>query len=104
MRFEFATATQIIFGQGTIQEVAPLAAKMGHRAFVITGHSVDRAMPLLEQLKRQGIQSVTFTIPSEPTTTMAFTGAQKAREASPIWLLELVAEVSSIPVKWLPHF
>lgn len=81
MRFEFATATRIIFGQGTIQEVAPRAAKMGHRAFVITGHSVDRATPLLEQLKRQGIQSVTFTIPGEPTTTMAFTGAQKARKA-----------------------
>ena len=81
MRFEFATATRIIFGQGTIQEVAPLVAKMGHRAFVITGHSVDRATPLLEQLKKQGIESVTFTIPGEPTTTMAFTGAQKARKA-----------------------
>jgi len=81
MRFEFATATRIIFGQGTIQEVASLAAKMGHRAFVITGHSIERAMPLLEQLKRQGIEPVTFNVPGEPTATMAFTGAQKAREA-----------------------
>jgi alcohol dehydrogenase class IV len=81
MRFAFATATRIIFGQDTLQEVAPLAAKMGHRAFVIMGHSVARATPLLEQLKRQGIESVTFNVPGEPTTAMAFTGAQKAREA-----------------------
>jgi len=81
MRFEFATVTRIIFGQGTIQEVASLAAKMGHRAFVITGHSIERAMPLLEQLKRQGIEPVTFNVPGEPTATMAFTGAQKARES-----------------------
>ena len=32
MRFEFATATRIIFGDGTIYEVAPLAAEMGRRA------------------------------------------------------------------------
>ena len=81
MRFEFATVTRVIFGQGTIQEVAPLVAKMGYRAFVITGHSVARATPLLEQLKKQGTESVTFNVPGEPTTTMAFTGAQKAREA-----------------------
>ena len=81
MRFEFATVTRLIFGQGTIQEVAPLVAKMGYRAFVITGHTVARATPLLEQLKKQGTESVTFNVPGEPTTTMAFTGAQKAREA-----------------------
>jgi len=72
MRFEFATATRIVFGHGTLREVGPLAADMGCRAFVITGSNVERAGPLLEQ---------TFSVPCEPTTTMAFTGAQKAREA-----------------------
>ena len=49
MRFEFATATRIIFGRGTIQEVAPLAAEMGSCVFVVTGRTVERAQPLLEQ-------------------------------------------------------
>jgi hypothetical protein len=39
MRFEFATATRILFGPGTVQEVASLALGMGTRAFVVTGRS-----------------------------------------------------------------
>jgi alcohol dehydrogenase YqhD (iron-dependent ADH family) len=49
MRFEFATATHIIFGPGTIGQVTPEAAKMGKHAFVITGRSSERAQPLLER-------------------------------------------------------
>jgi alcohol dehydrogenase class IV len=81
MRFEFATATRIVFGHGTLREVGPLAADMGRRAFVITGTNMERAAPLLEQSKKQRIEFITFSVPCEPTTTMAFTGAQKAREA-----------------------
>ena len=29
MRFEFATATRIVFGRGAISEIGPLAAAMG---------------------------------------------------------------------------
>jgi len=81
MRFEFATATRIIFGGGTIQEVAPLAAEMGSRAFVVTGRTRQRAEPLLEQLNKQGIKCVTFNVSGEPTTTIAKAGVKQAREA-----------------------
>jgi len=81
MRFEFATATRIIFGRGTIQEVGPLAAGMGHSAFVITGRTGRRAEPLLEQLKKYAIKYVTFSVPGEPTTTIAKEAAQQARQA-----------------------
>ena len=37
MRFEFATATRIIFGAGVLREVGPLAAEMGRSALVVTG-------------------------------------------------------------------
>ena len=43
MGFEFATATRIIFGPGTLQEVAPRAADVGYRAFVVTGRTAERA-------------------------------------------------------------
>jgi alcohol dehydrogenase YqhD (iron-dependent ADH family) len=36
MRFEFATATRIFFGAGTLREVGPVAAGMGRRALVVT--------------------------------------------------------------------
>jgi len=81
MRFEFATATRIIFGGGTIREVAPLAAEMGSRAFVVAGRTRQRAEPLLEQLNKQGIKCVTFNVPGEPTTTIAKAGVLQAREA-----------------------
>jgi len=81
MRFEFATATRIIFGQGTIQEVAPLAAEMGSRAFIVTGRTHQRAEPLLEQLNKQEIKCVTFNVPGEPTTKIAKAAVLQAREA-----------------------
>ncbi len=81
MRFEFATATRIIFGTGTIEEVAPLAAEMGSSAFVVAGRSTERAQPLLEQLNKQAIECITFSVPGEPTTTIVKEGVREAREA-----------------------
>jgi alcohol dehydrogenase class IV len=81
IRFEFATATRIIFGQSTVQEVAPLAAGMGCRALVVTGRSPERCQPLLSQLSEQGVKSITFQVPGEPTTDIALEGIRVAREA-----------------------
>ena len=81
MRFEFATATRIIFGPGTICEVAPLSAEMGKRACVVTGRSIERAGSLLELLDQQGIEYVTFNVVGEPTTTIAKVGVELARQA-----------------------
>ena len=81
MRFEFATATRIVFGPGTIQDVGPRAAEMGRRAFVVTGRSLERAAPLVRQLQGQGVECTTFTVSEEPTTTMASEGVQQARQA-----------------------
>jgi alcohol dehydrogenase class IV len=58
MRFEFATATRIIFGQGTIHEIAQLATEMGSHAFIVTGRTSKRAEPVLKQLNRHKIKYV----------------------------------------------
>jgi alcohol dehydrogenase class IV len=81
MRFEFATATRIIFGPGTLKEVAPLSAEMGKRACVVTGHTIERAKSLLEQLDQQRIGYVTFNVAGEPTTTVVKAGVDLARKA-----------------------
>lgn len=80
-RFEFATATRIIFGAGTLREVGPLAAEMGSRALVVTGRKPARATPLLDVLAAQGIEAVTFSVAGEPTTEVTRLGTQRAREA-----------------------
>jgi alcohol dehydrogenase class IV len=80
MRFEFATATRIIFGPGTVGEVPSLAAGFGQRAFVVTGQNQASAIPLLEQLNGQGIEFTTYPVTGEPTTTVALEGAWQARK------------------------
>jgi len=81
MRFEFATATRIIFGPGAIAEVAPAAAGMGRRAFVVTGSTGERAGELLEQLEKHRISCTMFRVSGEPTAAMVKEGMQQARRA-----------------------
>jgi alcohol dehydrogenase class IV len=82
MRFEFATATRIIFGAGTLREVGPLAAEMGGRALVVTGRSSQRAKTLLQILAVEGIEALVMTVEGEPTTEVARQGANRARDAA----------------------
>lgn len=81
MRFEFATATRIIFGTGTLKEVGALAAEMGRRAFVVTGRTSERAAPLLADLAARQVEAITFAVPGEPTTDLVREGTERAREA-----------------------
>lgn len=80
MRFEFATATRILFGPGALQEAALAAATLGRRALVVTGGSVERAAPLLEQLKAQGVEATTFAVAGEPTMATILAGVERAKE------------------------
>jgi alcohol dehydrogenase class IV len=80
MRFEFATATRIIFGAGALTEVGSLAAQMGRRALVITTHHAGRAAPLFIQLSGAKVEYVTFEIDHEPTTEIVLKGTQLARD------------------------
>jgi alcohol dehydrogenase class IV len=79
MRFEFATATRIIFGQGTLQEVGPIAADMGSRALVVAGRTATRAAPLLGALDKHGVKTVIYSVATEPTVGVVRLGTQKAR-------------------------
>ncbi len=89
MRFEFATATRIIFGPGTVSEVPPIAAGMGKRACIVTGRSSERAQILIEQLREQNIECVTFSVSGEPTTTLVKEGAEAARKAGSEFVISL---------------
>ncbi len=81
MRFEFATASRIVFGVGALKEAGALAASLGRRAFVVVGRSGERAVPLLDGLKVAGVEAVTFTVAGEPTTDLVREGTAQARAA-----------------------
>ncbi len=82
MRFEFATATRILFGPGTVREVAPAAAVWGRRALVAIGAGVERAPSLLEQLKAKNVATVTLEVAGEPTTESIQAGVELARQSA----------------------
>jgi alcohol dehydrogenase class IV len=66
MRFEFATAHRVIFGDGTLSEVPAAAASMGRRALLVTGASTDRAEPLRLALEAAGVTCIPVRVPGEP--------------------------------------
>jgi alcohol dehydrogenase class IV len=82
MKFEFATATQIIFGAGTARTIENYAGTLGQRAMVVSGRSSARYDIIREQLEKQGIASTHFSVPAEPTTETALAGVQKARQGA----------------------
>jgi alcohol dehydrogenase class IV len=79
MHFEFATATRIIFGPGTLREIGPIAASMGRRALVVVGCGAEYAAPLFDQLDEAGIEHVTYCVEGEPTVEVALKGVDRAR-------------------------
>lgn len=81
MVFEFATATRIVFGTGTLQQVPAELKPLGTRVFVVTGQSPERSADLLSRLEETGIDSITYTISSEPTIPMAIAAVAEARSA-----------------------
>lgn len=81
MRFGFATATRVIFGEGTLREVGPLAAELGNRALVVTGLSEERSRSLVSQLLSQDFEVELFTATGEPAIDLVQRGATHARKA-----------------------
>jgi alcohol dehydrogenase class IV len=80
MRFEFATATRIIFGAGILSEVGPLAASFGQRALVVTRRHPSSAAPLLALLDQAGVQHNVYAVEGEPTIAFALEGVRQAHE------------------------
>lgn len=81
MRFEFSTATRIVFGPGAARELAAMAAHLGSRPLVITGQHPERAEWLVRQLQQAGLSPALFSVNGEPTVATALDGVQRARAA-----------------------
>jgi alcohol dehydrogenase class IV len=80
MRFEFASATRILFGPGVVREVAPAAKELGRRALLAIGCPAECAALLLEAMKREGIGCISWAIKGEPSVALVRQGVELARE------------------------
>jgi alcohol dehydrogenase class IV len=76
VRFEFATATRIVFGEGAAATLPELACSFGVRPLVVTGATADRVSPLVATLAAEF-----FTVPGEPTVDLIREGGRRVREA-----------------------
>ena len=80
MRFEFTTATKIIFGAGTLREAGAIAKEFGKCALVVTGRDEKRAGPLLKILRETGVSAATFSVAGEPELSTIEHGTALARK------------------------
>lgn len=81
MRFDFVTATKIIFGAGTLKELGTVALPFGKRALVVTGRNPDRAQAAVDLLKAQQIEVTLFPTQGEPSVETAREGVRIASVA-----------------------
>jgi alcohol dehydrogenase class IV len=88
MRFEFATATRVVFGAGALRELGEIAARLGRRALLVTNQVgggtlldafAEQGRPVVEWLSAQDIQSTMFGAPGEPTIHLVRAGVELAR-------------------------
>ena len=81
MNFQFATAGQIIFGEGAVKDVPDLAARAGKHALFVTGRSRERAAFLVDLLHQRDVRTTPYSAEGEPTTKSIEEGLHIAREA-----------------------
>jgi alcohol dehydrogenase class IV len=77
MRFEFATATRIVFGEGAAATLPELVRTFGTRPLVVTGASTERAAWLVSALSAE-----VFAVPGEPTVDLAREGARRVQDSA----------------------
>lgn len=80
MNFEFATASRIIFGPGALDNIGMHAARMGHKALVVTGKNVQRAERLFSHLAENHISWDVFSVSGEPEIGTIQEGVGAARK------------------------
>jgi alcohol dehydrogenase class IV len=79
MRFEFATASQIIFGNGKIGQIGKFARREGSKALVVCGSSLDRYSSFILSLADHGIKYFSYSVITEPTIDVVRTGIELCR-------------------------
>ena len=87
MQFEFVTADRIIFGPGTLRGAGPVIKSGGLRPLVVTGKDPQRAEPLFQLLRENGLESATFSFSGEPTIQTVRDGVALAKAENCDWII-----------------
>jgi len=81
MQFEFATASRIIFGSGSSEQISEMAAQRGSTACLVIGSSPERARWAIDAMTAKGLSPHVVTISGEPDTDTISHAADEVRQA-----------------------
>jgi alcohol dehydrogenase class IV len=81
MRFQFATAGNIVFGAGVARDAGKLTSPLGRHALVVTGRDAQRAGFLMDALGQNGVGATAFSVTEEPSVKVVEDGVATARKA-----------------------
>lgn len=87
MMFEFATATRVVFGSGSVNRLGELTQGMGTRPLVVTGSNPERVSRVFDILKAGGHRPEVFTIAGEPAVDRVLAGVEEARRTERNWVV-----------------
>ncbi len=80
MQFEFATATEIVFGAGIAASAGARIASFGTKALVVTGGTPDRASVIAKSMTEAGVHHASYAVAHEPTLDDARRATALARD------------------------
>lgn len=80
MQFEFATATEIVFGVGVVPTAGTRIARFGTQALLVTGAAAGRAATIAKSLADEGVHVATYSVGHEPTLDDARQATALARD------------------------
>src|SRR5580692_8759952 len=80
MKFEFATATRIVFGPDAASQLGQNVKNYGHRALVVTGSNPQRAGRILSNLSENSLSAVLFSVVGEPEISKIENGVALAKK------------------------
>ncbi len=81
--FEFATATEIVFGRGKLSELPARLRGFGERALVVSGANPARSARVVELCASERIEAEVFAVSGEPSIEVVRAGVAKGARAAP---------------------
>ncbi|MBA5763055.1 iron-containing alcohol dehydrogenase [Vibrio sp. 404] len=81
--FQFMTSTRIIFGEGALQSSLSVINQFGYSVLLVSGKNTERASPIIQYIKMQGMRYQHVAICGEPNITMVEETALNGRKFKP---------------------
>ncbi|WP_413113270.1 iron-containing alcohol dehydrogenase [Thaumasiovibrio sp. DFM-14] len=81
--FQFMTSNKVIFGEGALSQSLSMLGRYGYSVLLVTGKGGERAEPLINYMKQQGMRYQQVAVWGEPVIAMVEELAAMGRRFAP---------------------